>query len=355
MAHIWLRCEDKKYERRTPLIPAHAEILIALGHTVTVEESDMRAFALDAYVNAGCKIAKPFSWKNASADVYILGLKELDDTVSPIYHKHIYFSHSFQKQVTANNLLSRFKRGGGVIYDFEYIFGHDKKRIASFGYYAGVSACALAISAYFSLVKNENEILSQQYYISENELMKELTQISGRFNHEFKILILGGDGRCGRGIASVLKKLQVSYLSLGRKDAKNIEQVRSEMLKSDIVFNCISIDNQSPVFLRKEDLKIPRNLSIIVDVACDIEKPNNSLPIYNKKTSLLSPVSNISLDEKPLWMISIDNLASMVPVESSQQFSYCMLPCYIDMLNGVNNVYVNNAIAAYESAVKNLV
>lgn len=42
MVHFWLRHETKPNERRSALLPVHAEALLKVGHTVTVEKSPVR-------------------------------------------------------------------------------------------------------------------------------------------------------------------------------------------------------------------------------------------------------------------------------------------------------------------------
>lgn len=73
--HFWLRAEVKQGERRTPLLPEHARILIEHGHIVTVEESNQRCIPDEAYSEVGCTLVPAGSWTEAPLDALIIGLK----------------------------------------------------------------------------------------------------------------------------------------------------------------------------------------------------------------------------------------------------------------------------------------
>ena len=73
MHTLWLRAETKLNERRTPLIPAHARILVKNGYRVCVEASRDRIFSNSAYRKQGCILVEKGSWRFASRDTLILG------------------------------------------------------------------------------------------------------------------------------------------------------------------------------------------------------------------------------------------------------------------------------------------
>ncbi len=102
---IWLRCETKKYERRTPIIPQHAALLIKLGFTVNVERSLLRIYSDEEYRVIGCKLVEPGSWKNSASEDYIIGIKELPTSNDVLSEQHIYFAHAYKNQLHAQNLL----------------------------------------------------------------------------------------------------------------------------------------------------------------------------------------------------------------------------------------------------------
>jgi len=88
MHTLWLRAETKLNERRAPLIPAHARILVKNGYRVCVEASRDRIFSNSAYRKQGCILVEKGSWRFASRDTLILGLKELPEASFPLRHRH---------------------------------------------------------------------------------------------------------------------------------------------------------------------------------------------------------------------------------------------------------------------------
>lgn len=135
--HIWLRAETKPLEQRTPLTPAGAGSLLGAGFSVTVEDCPQRIFPIDEYRALSCDIAQPGTWTGAAHGAFILGLKELPDGTFPLSHRHIYFAHVYKDQAGADENLGRFIRGGGSLYDLEFLTHENGRRVAAFGYWAG--------------------------------------------------------------------------------------------------------------------------------------------------------------------------------------------------------------------------
>jgi saccharopine dehydrogenase (NAD+, L-lysine-forming) len=54
---LWLRCETKLFERRTPLTPAAAKKLIEGGLDVAVEEDPKRIFDIEGYKKCASQFA----------------------------------------------------------------------------------------------------------------------------------------------------------------------------------------------------------------------------------------------------------------------------------------------------------
>ncbi|MFD5763665.1 saccharopine dehydrogenase, partial [Streptomyces sp. NPDC127044] len=89
--HLWLRHEIRTTERRTPIVPADARRLVESGVTLTVEESPQRVFPIEAYEEAGCRVAKAGSWVSAPPEAVVVGLKELTDGPHALTHRHVLF------------------------------------------------------------------------------------------------------------------------------------------------------------------------------------------------------------------------------------------------------------------------
>jgi saccharopine dehydrogenase (NAD+, L-lysine forming) len=64
---------------------------------------------------------------------------------------------------------------------------------------------------------------------------------------------------------------------------------------------------------------------MIVDISCDITNPNNPIPVYNTNTTYEVPFIRVVDDEKKMDVVSIDNLPSMIPKESSIEFSNALI------------------------------
>jgi len=148
MVHLWVRAEQRPHEERVGLTPEGAAALVAAGITVSVEESHNRAIPIDGYLRAGCQIVAENSWPFAPKDAIIFGLKELPEDGTPLTHRHIMFGHAFKGQPAGKVLLQRFKAGGGVLYDLEYLVNEQGRRVAAFGYWAGYAGAAVSLKCW---------------------------------------------------------------------------------------------------------------------------------------------------------------------------------------------------------------
>jgi saccharopine dehydrogenase (NAD+, L-lysine-forming) len=63
-------------------------------------------------------------------------------------HTHIQFGHCYKQQDGWPAYLSRFSRGGGTLYDIEFLVGENGRRVAAFGYYAGYAGAAVSLLAW---------------------------------------------------------------------------------------------------------------------------------------------------------------------------------------------------------------
>ncbi|MCF6234295.1 MAG: saccharopine dehydrogenase, partial [Rhodobacteraceae bacterium] len=53
MTHLWVRAEQRPNEERVGISPEGAQALLEAGIEVTVEQSSVRAIAIDGYRDAG--------------------------------------------------------------------------------------------------------------------------------------------------------------------------------------------------------------------------------------------------------------------------------------------------------------
>ena len=322
------------FERRTPLTPKHARMLIKAGHIVTVEESTQRAFFIDEYRSAGCEIVPSGTWESAPHDAFILGLKNLPESHQPLWHRHIYFAHSFKAQLHSKWLLRRFRKGGGILYDLEYLVNNQGKRVAAFGYYAGVAGAAIGLMIWVLKKQGYQAPYKIPYlYMNQNEMIKVIREQLDSLGVKPTVLIVGANGRSGQGASYLVEQLGIEAVRWGRSDTqkKNLNQ---EMLNFDVLLNCVFVDKDTPVFLTADDLiKTQKRLAVISDISCEPDSKYNPLPFYTETTSFENATQ--SLGEVDL--ISIDNLPSYLPVDSSIHFSEQLIAYLHGLLDGEVN------------------
>jgi len=91
-------------------------------------------------------------------------------------------------------------------------------------------------------------------------------------------------------------------------------------------------------FLTSDMIKKDSKLEVFVDVSCDTSNPNNPFPIYNTITNFITPVltKKFDNDSKEVDIVAIDHLPTLIPRESSINFSNDLLP-YLSILKDFDN------------------
>jgi saccharopine dehydrogenase (NAD+, L-lysine forming) len=329
---IHLRHETKPGERRTPLTPAGAKELIAKDFAIHVESSSMRIFTDDAYRAVGCDIVATGSWPEADKDAWILGLKELPDENFSLIHKHIYFAHAYKEQTGWQDILGRFKRGGGTLYDLEFLKDETGRRVAAFGYWAGYAGAAVAVDVWVKQQQGK-ELLSCEVYTDQKSWIEKLKNDLENISHKPTSMVMGALGRSGKGASDLFAALDLDVLKWDMAETKEGGPF-PEILQHNIFINCVLLFDKTPPFLTKEMLKGERKLSVISDVSCDPTGPVNPLPIYDRITTMTNPVLKIETGSEPLDLIAIDHLPSLLPKESSLDYEQQLLPHLKDLKMG---------------------
>ena len=119
--HIWIRSEVRDFEKRVGLVPSDVRKLVSDGFKITIEESKNRVISSNYYKESGAEIVPSNSWQSAPNEAIIFGLKELPEEIKILKHRHIMFGHAYKGQLGSRSLLDRFKKGGGTLYDLEYL------------------------------------------------------------------------------------------------------------------------------------------------------------------------------------------------------------------------------------------
>jgi len=315
MQSIFVRSETFQNEYRTPLVPEHVSILIKKGIQVYIESSQTRFFSDKAYSDiSGCIVTEK-SWTHPQFQKsLILGIKELTDLQDLSGHTHVYFSHSFKQQGGARDILQAFSKSYSKLYDCEYFTDTSGNRIIAFGWYAGVVGAALGLQEYAQKTTQGHSLQNLTPWHSLDALLNSIPQVSSP-----KIAVLGPYGRCGQGVCYILEKLHLEYTSFPKESSID------HLEEFDIVYNCILLDEgysktwytQSTVFHRT---------TVIVDISCDYSKKNNPIQLYSKPTNWAHPVY---MPNDKVSIIAIENLPSLLPVESSNHFSKQLLPLLV--------------------------
>ncbi|MCK8485441.1 saccharopine dehydrogenase [Aliiroseovarius sp. S2029] len=351
MTHLWVRAEQRANEDRVGLTPEGAKALIDAGLRVTVEESGVRVIGIEDYRDAGCEIAPENAWPNAPHDAIIFGLKELPEDGTPLPHRHIMFGHAFKGQHSGRALLERFKAGDGTLYDLEYLVDEDGRRVAAFGYWAGFAGAAVTLKAWAAqqhgklcgpvgVYKNKDALL--------NELHAELDATN---TARPDAIVIGALGRVGTGASDLMEAMGVTVTKWDMPETAHGGPF-PEILDHNLFINCILAGPQTPVFVPRDALTADRKLTAIGDVACDPDSDYNPVPVYNRATTWDAPALRVA-DDPVLDVMAIDNLPSMLPLESSVDYASQLLPSLLTLTDLSSGVWAR-AEATFNTHMKDI-
>lgn len=280
------------------------------------------------------------SWVLAPRTMPILGLKELDAPGPDLTHTHIQFAHCYKHQEGWVDVLGRFKRGGGKLYDLEFLEDENGRRVAAFGWHAGFAGAALGLLSLAEQLQGRR-LGPQAAYPNEDELLKRTcaaVEVIRQHRQDKRVtaLVIGALGRCGRGAIDCLVKSGVQLDDVARWDLQETSAKSGpyqEIVDSDLFINCIYLSKKIPPFVDAALLQQAgsnRRLGTIVDVSCDTTNPHNPIPIYSVNTTFERPTVGVP-GVDGLEVISIDHLPTLLPRESSEAFSHDLLPSLLQL------------------------
>lgn len=329
---LWVRAESKANEKRVALVPGDAKTLIDAGFDVIVEHSEDRAIDISEYERVGCSLASAGSWISAPQDAFILGVKELPDGDTPLIHRHIYFGHVYKDQPGWQHTLSRFVQGNGQLYDLECLVDENGRRVAAFGYWAGYAGAAVSVQVWAGQkAGNTPALASVSDYPNVETLLAELGGSLENIGGKPSMIVIGALGRSGSGATKLAEQLG---LTVSKWDMAETESGGPfpEIRQHDIFVNCILASPSCPKFVTQEDVMASdRALSVIADVSCDPESTYNPIPIYNRSTTFTDPTIRVTDGSLPLDVMAIDHLPSMLPLESSIDYSQQLTPTLLSL------------------------
>jgi saccharopine dehydrogenase (NAD+, L-lysine-forming) len=349
MTHLWVRAEQRPNEERVGLMPSGAAALVKAGIRVTVEESSDRAIPIGGYKRVGCAIAPENAWPKAPAEAIIFGLKELPEDGSPLTHRHIMFGHAYKGQPAGRMLLKRFKAGKGVLYDIEYLVDENGRRVAAFGYWAGYAGAALSLKCWTA--QQRGGICGPvSKYPSKASLLADLRrELSGIGRPS--ALIIGALGRVGTGAGDLCAALDVPATKWDMRETASGGPF-PEVLTHEIFLNCIVARPGAPVFVPETAKTDLRELTVIGDIACDPTSDFSPIKVYDRPTDWQAPALRVH-EKPPLDVMAIDNLPSLLPVESSEDFAAQLLP-WLLMLGNLDTGVWKRAKAEFDRHAANM-
>ena len=327
MTHLWVRAEQRPNEERVGITPDGAAALLRAGISVTVEDSPVRAIGIDGYRAAGCQIVAANLWPQAPRDAIIFGLKELPEDGTPLTHRHIMFGHAYKGQPAGRVLLQRLKAGGGALYDLEYLVAEDGRRVAAFGYWAGYAGAALALKCWAAQQRGGiagpvRKVPSKAALL--DQLAADLAGLSRP-----RALIIGALGRVGSGAADLCTAMGVAVTGWDMAETASGGPF-PQVLAHEIFLNCILARPGCPVFVPASAKTARRKLTVIGDIACDPTSDFSPIKVYDRATDWDAPALRVA-DAPPLDVTAIDNLPSLMPVESSQDYAAQLLPSLLTL------------------------
>jgi saccharopine dehydrogenase (NAD+, L-lysine-forming) len=329
MTHLWVRAEQRPHEERVGLTPEGAAALVGAGIRVTVEDSRTRAIGIEGYRAAGCEIAAEGSWPEAPPDAIIFGLKELPEDGTPLSHRHIMFGHAYKGQPAGRVLLDRFRAGGGTLYDLEYLVDETGRRVAAFGYWAGYAGAAVALTCWAAQQRGRLAGPVTRFADRSALLAALRAQLSGIGPRRPATLVIGALGRVGTGAADLCAAMDVPVTKWDLAETAHGGPF-PEVLAHDIFLNCILARPGCPVFVPADAPASARRLTVIGDIACDPTSDFSPIRVYDRVTDWEAPALRVHGDP-PLDVMAIDNLPSLLPVESSEDFAAQLLPSLLTL------------------------
>ncbi len=384
--------EARVDENRTPFTPNQIQTLIANFPNVVilVQPSKNRCFKDEDYFKAGAKIEEDIS----NSDI-IFGIKEVEISKLIKNKTYLFFSHTSKvrkdiKQTTQDKaivykkeLLREVLKKNITLIDYENIRETSGKgyRYLGFGRFAGIVGCYNTLNLYLKLHKKQ--LLPRAFEINSYKKIKEL--ISQQNFNKLKIL-LTGRGNVAKGSMEILTHANIKQISINdylkkkhdeaifcnistreyieRKDGKSFShqdfisnpyeynsKAKDFLVDADMLIAGHYWDSKFPKLFYPNQINEFKNLKVIGDITCDI---NGSIPTTIRPTSIAKPyysidinsMKEISLDDKGIAVMAVDNLPSELPCESSEEFGENIISEVLPFLINKDDGRINRATTA---------
>ena len=361
---------------RSPFNPIQSNKINSDFHfNVEIQSSNFRCFKDKEFKKEGIQIVKKLN----NSDI-IFGIKEADKDKLIKNKTYFMFSHTIKKQPQNRNLLIQILKKKIKLVDYECLKKRGK-RIVAFGKYAGIAGTYNSIMAFgkkFNLF-NLNRL---SHFKNKNELYSFLE--NNHISHKIRTLIVG-TGRVAKGASEILKCFGFKYVNFneykknsnrypvysiiktsdyiknisGKKFSKidyynNPKDYKSNFLKisknTDILINASYWDPRYPRLFEKDKIDDTFSIKVIGDISCDIK---GSVPLTEFASTIKKPFFDYCLKTKrvkkafendnTVTMMTIDNLPSELPRDSSNYFGKILMAYVIPFLNESNNRIIEKA------------
>ena len=312
--NIVIRREYKMNEFRTPLVPSDCKKCSNIGLIIYVEKSTQRCIPDIEYEQNGCIIIEDFTKLGLNKNnTLIIGLKEFDYSNPKLLPWcHLYFTHIFKNQIGSEEIIAKLENSGAVVYDYEYFTNRKQKRVITFGFWAGFIGTAIGLLQYY--YKSINQDLKNLTLYKDASILFEEVEYFKQFFRKISIGIIGVNGRGGRGARFLLERLGLQHI-YGYSRASDFEPLKNH----NIIINSIKLSpDDNYIFISDELIPKFEKLSVIVDISCDVYAKNNPICLNYCSTTFEKPVFKIN---NKVDIIAIDNLPSLLPNDSSEEFS----------------------------------
>ena len=364
---------------RSPFNPRQLSKIHSHFHfNVQIQSCNFRCFNDKEFKKEGFQLVKKLN----NSDI-IFGIKEADKNKLIENKTYFMFSHTIKKQPHNRNLLKEVLKKKVKLVDYECLKKRGK-RIVAFGKYAGIAGTYNSIMAYgkkFNLF-NLNRL---SHFKNKKELYSFLK--NNPISQKIKTLIVGS-GRVAKGSTEILKYFGFKKVNLidyktnshdypifsivktrdyienlsGNKFSKtdyynNPKDYKSNFLKlsknTDILINASYWDPRYPRLFEKDKIDDTFSIKVIGDISCDIK---GSVPLTEFASTIKKPFFDYCLrtkrvkkafeNENTVTMMTIDNLPSELPRDSSNYFGKILITYVIPFLNESNNRIIENATIA---------
>lgn len=320
---------------------------------IVVQPSKIRCYKDEEYEALGIEMREDIS----DFDL-LMGVKEAKLSTLISNKKYLFFSHTHKKQAYNRPELQAFIDKKIQLMDHECLTDAEGRRLVAFGRWAGIVGAYNGLIAYGKR-SGKYDLIRAKDCFDMAQMLEEVKKV--KLPNNYKILITGG-GRVAHGALETLAPLNLKIVSPedflskefkepvicqidadhyvehkdgGWKDFPHffkhpqeyISTFKPYLSETDMWIACHFWDQNSPVFLTKEDYRAENfRIKVIADVSCDIAKP---IPSTLRSSEIANPFYGYNpITEKEcntyeddcISIMAVDNLPGELPRDASTAF-----------------------------------